>query len=131
MKALSLIEKAGLAIFSGIKSLETRRWEPGTLPLMDLAIVQNGRRLTEENPVDTDGQVVAVVDVRRVRPWRKEDAEEEIPEWEEGWLAWELENIRAVLNGPKVQAKLRIYEIDVALGDLCIVAKWAPPGARL
>lgn len=66
MRALSVIEKAGIAIASGKQSLEMRRWEP--LPLIDLAIVQNGRRLTDEVPMDPDGQVVAVVDVRRVRP---------------------------------------------------------------
>ena len=126
MKALSVIVKAGFAIASGKKSLEIRRWKPATLPLMDLAIVQNGRRLTEENPVDPEGQVVAVVDVWCVRPWRKEDAEAACSEWEDGWLAWELENVRAVVNGPRVPAKLRIYEIEGAHADLCIVAG-SPP----
>ncbi len=71
-------------------ALEIRRWKPEELPLRDLAIVENGRRLTRDEPFDPDGRVVAVVDVTGVRAWRPEDAEAAQSTWEEGWLAWEL-----------------------------------------
>jgi hypothetical protein len=90
MKALSLVEGAGELIASGEKTLEIRRWKPEELPLRDLAIVENGRRLTRDEPFDPDGRVVAVVDVTGVRAWRPEDAEAAQSTWEEGWLAWEL-----------------------------------------
>ena len=41
MKALSVIEIAGEAISSGRMVLEIRRWQPESLPLIDLLIVQN------------------------------------------------------------------------------------------
>ncbi|MDA3872730.1 MAG: hypothetical protein PF795_02080 [Kiritimatiellae bacterium] len=61
MKALSVIEMPGRAIASGKKTLEVRRWRPESLPLIDLVIVQNKRRLTVEDPIDQEGRVVAVV----------------------------------------------------------------------
>ena len=118
MKALSVIEKAGIAIASGKKTLEIRRWRPDRLPLIDLAIVQSKERLSRENPVEEDGKVVAIVDVRKVREWRKSDAEGACSEWEEGWLAWELENVRKVSNVILAPAKLRIYEIDLNIDEI-------------
>ena len=120
MKALSVIEPAGVAIAAGWKTLEIRHWRPERLPLIDLAIVRNRRRLTVDDPVDPDGRVVALVDVRVIRPWRREEADAAASTWEPGWLAWELENVRRVAAGPTVPAKRRIYHIDVDLEGLCL-----------
>lgn len=122
MKALSVVEKAGKLISTGTKTLEIRSWEADGLPLLDLAIVQNSRRLTKDDPVDADGQIVAVVNVRKIRKWKKEDAEASCSIWEDGWLAWELANIRQVIDGPKIPAKRRIYEIRTDLSDLKLLA---------
>ncbi len=121
MRALSVVTHAGQLISSGKKTLEIRKWHPGTCPIHDLAIVQNQRRLTRETPVDPNGIVVAVVDVSGVREWKKEDADASCSVWEEGWLAWELTRIRLVARGPSVPAKRRIYEIHTSLEDLVFV----------
>jgi hypothetical protein len=114
MKALSVVEMPGEAIASGRKTLEVRHWRPAELPLIDLVIVQNSRRLTAGDPIDPDGKVVAVVDVRRIREWREEDLDASCSStWEPGWWAWELENVRRVVDGPIVPAKRGIYDIDV------------------
>jgi len=118
MKALSVVTRAGQLISSGKKSLEIRSWRPDECPIIDLAIVQNERRLTREEPIDPNGVIVAIVDVLRIREWKKEDAEASCSEWEEGWLAWDLTNIRKVVDGPAVPAKRRIYKIETTLDEL-------------
>ena len=76
IKALSVVEMPGTAIACGRKTLEIRHWRPGELPLLDLVIVQNKRRLTSSDPVDPEGKVVAIVDVRNVRDWKEDDRTE-------------------------------------------------------
>ena len=120
MLALSLVESGGEMIAAGRKTLEIRRWKPAEVPLRNLVIVENGRSLTKAEPFDPAGRVVAVVDVTAVREWRREDAEAAQSIWEEGWLAWELENVRRVLNGPTVPAKRRIYSIECPLSALVL-----------
>lgn len=119
MNALSVIEVAGEAISSGRKNLEIRHWQPESLPLIDLLIVQNKRRLTVADPTDLDGRIVAVVDVRRIRDWKKDDLDASCSEnWEPGWLAWELTNVRRIIDGPVVPAKRRLYNLDLSIADL-------------
>ena len=109
--ALSVVEPAGDLIRSGRKHLEVRRWKPAVLPLRDLVIVQNTRRLSSTGlREDPDGRAVALVDVVGVREWRKEDVDAAgATHWEAGWFAWELETIRAIDQGIAVPARLRIY----------------------
>ena len=121
MKALSVVTRAGELIASGAKTLEIRRWRPDTCPLVDLAIVQNARRLTRASPFDPDGRVVAVVDVVAIRPWEPADAEASCSTWEPGWLAWELRRIRRVVDGPIAPAQRRIYDIACTLDALKLV----------
>ena len=113
-QALSVVSPAGSRIRSGRKTIEVRRWRPEVLPLRDLLIVQNGRRLGEEDPEDAAGSVVAMVDVVAVREWREEDVEKAAATaFESGWLAWELENIRPTAYNQFVPAKLGIYEVEL------------------
>lgn len=113
-QALSVTSPAGSRIRAGHKTIEVRRWALDALPLRDLLIVQNDIRLTEENPEDAAGRVVAMVDVVAIRDWRVEDLEKSgCTEFEEGWLAWELENIRPAAYHQFVPAKRRIYELDL------------------
>ncbi len=118
MKALSVVEQAGKLISSGEKTLEIRKWKPNELPLKDLAIVQNKKRLTKADPVDPEGRVVAIVDVNHIRPWTFKEAEAACSEWEKGWLAWELKNIRKVIIPIKAPAKRKIYNIENNIEDL-------------
>lgn len=113
-QALSVASPAGSLIRSGRKTIEVRRWQPDTLPLRDLLIVQNNTALSDENPEDPAGGIVALVDVVTVRPWQAEDLEKSgRTQFEEGWLAWELENVRPAAYNRFVPAKLRIYEVEV------------------
>jgi len=116
MKALSVVLPAGDRIASGEKTIEVRQWNPDSLPLKDLVIVQNKLRLSSESsPEDDNGKIVAIVDVVNVRPWLESDVKASCSShFEEGWLAWELSNVRKVNPSLKVPAKLGIYEVDVA-----------------
>ena len=112
--ALSVVAPAGDLIRAGRKRLEIRQWKPAALPLNNLVIVQNRQRLSSAGlREDPEGTIVALVDVVTVREWRKEDLAAACAEsWEEGWLAWELQNVRPINRCGKVPARLRIYEID-------------------
>ncbi|MEI8314167.1 MAG: ASCH domain-containing protein [Verrucomicrobiota bacterium] len=113
--ALSVLAPAGDQIRTGRKRLEIRKWQPDTLPLRDLLIVQNQQRLSSTGlREDSAGKVSALVDVMAVREWRKEDlAATCAAQWEPGWLAWELSNVRPLARIGAVPARLRIYEIEL------------------
>ena len=82
--------------------------------MQDLVIVQNSRRLTEEDAEDAAGSIDAVVDVMAVRAWREADLEKSgTTLFEKGWLAWELENIRPAAYNRFVPAKRGLYEVDL------------------
>lgn len=115
MKALSVVFPAGDLMVAGTKRLEIRRWSPESLPLKDLLIVQNRHRLNAERmPEDPDGIALALVDVVAVRPWAASDLEASgATQWEPGWLAWELANVRGLSQPVRVPARLRIYEVTL------------------
>jgi hypothetical protein len=113
-QVLSVVAPAGSRIRSRRKTIEVRRWALDALPLRNLVIVQNDIRLTDENPEDATGRIVAVVDVVAIREWLAEDLEKSsATEFQEGFLAWELENIRPAAYHRFVPAKLGIYELDL------------------
>ncbi len=94
-QALSVLSPAGSLIRSGRKTIEVRDWQPSTLPLHNLLIVQNSVPLSDETPADDAGAVVALVDVVAVRDWQPEDLEKSRSEkFEAGYQAWELTNVR-------------------------------------
>ncbi|EPF2931040.1 hypothetical protein ACSL9C_003984, partial [Vibrio navarrensis] len=62
MKALSVVEPWGTMIANQTKLLEIRTWRPEVLPMLNVALVQNRRRLTTEGDEDLTARVVAVVD---------------------------------------------------------------------
>ncbi len=113
-QALSVVSPSGSRIRKKRKTIEVRRWAPETLPIHDLVIVQNDTRLTDESPEDPAGRVVAIVDVLTVRDWTAEDLEASgATEFQEGFLAWELSNIRPLAYGQFVPAQLGIYELEL------------------
>ncbi|MBM4950863.1 ASCH domain-containing protein [Vibrio parahaemolyticus] len=114
MKALSVVEPWGTMIANGTKSLEIRSWSPELLPILNVALVQNNTRLTRGDDEDVDGRVVAVVDIVSCEPWKKEDCKHsgcDESEFEEGWLAWKLRNIRKLNNPVNAIAKRKFYDL--------------------
>ncbi|EPN5230978.1 hypothetical protein ACT0UX_003577, partial [Vibrio cholerae] len=114
VKALSVVEPWGTMIANQTKLLEIRTWRPEVLPMLNVALVQNRRRLTTEGDEDLTGRVVAVVDIVACEPWVKEDCEHsgcDESEFENGWLAWKLRNIRKLDNPVKAIAKRKFYDL--------------------
>lgn len=112
-KALSIVFPGGTKIRDGLKTLEVRRWQPDCLPLKDLLIVENSRRLSDEFSEDPAGKAVALVDITEVRDWNREDfAAAAATYWEPGWLCWQISNVRPVDSAAEVPARLRIYEVN-------------------
>lgn len=111
-KALSIVSPNGGRIASGQKTLEVRRWHPHLDPTEDLLIVENERFLHVDGDED-DGHAVAIVRVRAVRPF----VEADIPaacasSYAQGWLAWELTDVRPITPPVPVRAARGIYQVD-------------------
>lgn len=115
MLALSVVDPTGSRIRTGKKTIEVRDWQPDTLPIKNLLIVQNTVRLNSmDQPEDHDGKIVAMVDVTNIRPWVEDDVEASCANYfEDGWLAWELSNIRKIDYPKPVTARLRLYEVEI------------------
>lgn len=112
MRAMSIVNPAGTQIAEGQKTIEVRKWSPNLSADEDLIIVENGRYLLRDGDEDTDGRVVAIVRVRSVRPWTEADLIASCAAtFEEGWLAWELHAVRAVISATPVLAARRLYEL--------------------
>jgi hypothetical protein len=116
IKALSIVRPGGRRIASGEKTLEVRRWQPNLAASEDLLIVENGRYLRRDGDRDDDGVAVAIVKVKAVRPFTVADiAAACASSFEEGWLAWELTDVRPVRSTGYVLAARGIYEVDFPL----------------
>ncbi|MGY8664384.1 ASCH domain-containing protein [Bradyrhizobium sp. UFLA05-109] len=116
MKALSVVRPSGSKIAAGLKTLEVRRWAPDISPAEDLLIVENGRFLCEDGDEDSHGHAVAIARVLAVRPFVEADIEAACASYfEEGWLAWELTDIRRVASEVQIRAARGIYEVDANL----------------
>ncbi len=117
LKALSVVQPWGEMIANGRKLLEIRSWSPERLPMLNVALVQNNIRLTRDGDEDVHGRVVAIVDIVACEPWAKEDCKYsgcEESEFEEGWLAWRLCNIRKLDNPVGAIAKRKFYDLSDA-----------------
>lgn len=116
LKALSIVAPSGLKIVRGLKTLEVRRWSPSLRPDEDLLIVENDLFLRADGEVDQDGRAVAIVRIASVRPFLHTDMAAACANYfEEGWLAWELTNIRQITYSKPVLAARGIYELSVDL----------------
>lgn len=113
MKALSIVRPGGSRIASGEKALEVRRWQPNLRTDEDLLIVENNRFLRNESDEDDTGRAVAIVRVAKVRPFAPEDMAAACASYfEEGWLAWELVDVRPLSSTINIKAARGIYELD-------------------
>lgn len=127
MKALSIVAPDGRRIASGEKTLEVRRWKPTIGVDEDLLIVENARFLRSEGDEDDEGKAVAIVRVGAFRPFVPEDLAAACGSYfEEGWLAWELADVRPLSSTISIRAARGIYEIvptfryaaAVVIGDI-------------
>lgn len=113
MKALSIVRPNGSRIASGEKTLEVRRWYANLDPTEDLLIVENGRFLHVDGEEDADGIAVAIVRVKAIRPFVFADMQAACASrFEEGWLAWELDDVRPIESALPTRAARGIYEVD-------------------
>ena len=116
MKALSIVSPNGTKIAAGLKTLEVRKWQPFLHADEDLLIVENTRFLRREGEKDYDGKAVAIVRVVNIRPFSRADVNAACANYfEEGWLAWELTNIRSVSCSKPVLAARGIYDVQIDL----------------
>ncbi len=116
MKAISVVSPAGQLIASGKKTLEIRKWIPDISANEPLLIVENLNYLINEGQVDI-GRALAVVNIKAVRPFIPDDMEAACASYfEEGWLAWEMINVRPVISLLPVSAERKIYNVALPKG---------------
>jgi len=120
MRALSILQPGGSRIATGEQTIEVRAWAPDLADGEDLVIVESHCPLPREGDTDLNGRVVAVVKIKAVRPFTTADMARACAlVYEDGQLAWELTDVRAVRPpvGP-VLAERKIYELDISPDDL-------------
>ena len=105
LDALSIVYPAASKIADGRKTLEIRSWPPPVVPLRNLLIVENHRRLDRDGDTDPDGLAVALIDIEHVRPWTKEDATRDGHSFVEGYHAWVIANVRPIAHPFRVPAR--------------------------
>lgn len=113
IQALSVVSPWGTRIAEGAKTREIRSWRPDTLPIENLLIVENGRRLTQAGDEDPEGRAVAIVRISAVHDWTPEEAEAACSVYEPGWLSWVIEDVRPIAEPFRVVAARRIYELKI------------------
>lgn len=109
--AISIVRPNGTKIANSEKTIEVRSWKP-TIPLnTDLLIVENQKYL-EENDTDEDGRAIALVKIKSVRPFTKDDIKDACTSyWAEGYFSWELYDIRPINLQKTTIAKRGIYKV--------------------
>lgn len=85
-------------------------------PFEDLLIIENRRFLHNDSDEDDNGIAVAIVRVKAVRPFILADMQAACASYfEDGWLAWELSDLRPVTHSVAIRAARGIYEVDFLL----------------
>lgn len=111
-KAISIVRPGGSLIAAGTKTLEVRRWHPPLQLGENLLVVESNRFLQGED--EDQGAAVAIVRVTAVRPFCKFDmAAACASSFEEGWLAWELNDVRSLPFPIPMAARRKIYEAEL------------------
>ena len=118
MNALSIVYPAATKIATGHKTLEIRSWKPPVVPLRNLLIVENHRRLDREGDIDPDGKAVAMIDIETVRDWTEEDARRDGNVFAAGYYAWIISNVRPLDRPLAIPAERLIYQVEVPDFDL-------------
>ena len=116
-QALSIVAPAGQRISIGKKKLEIRSWQPQSLPLKDLLIVENKNYLIQDEDEEI-GRAVAIVDIEAIHLWTENELELATASyWEDGYCASKISNVRPIEKYIEVPAKRKIYAIDVDLEE--------------
>ena len=122
MKALSVVKPWGTKITNKEKTLEIRSWRPNSLPLKNIALVENQIRLLKEGQEDPNGYIVALVDIVGCKPWVKRDSTAAClreSDFVEGYWAWQLDNVRKLNKPIKTVAKRKFYRLnDEIIGQI-------------
>ena len=113
LEALSIVYPSATKIAEGRKTLEIRSWKPPTVPLRNLLIVENHRRLDRDGDVDPEGLAVALVDIEQVRDWTEEDARRDGHTFANGYHAWVIANVRPITPPLRVPAERLIYKVSI------------------
>lgn len=80
----------------------------------DLLIVENQHYLSSDRALDADGLAVAIVKIGNVRPFTRSDMKAACASsYEEGWLAWEIIDVRPFSKPFRALAARKIYELDI------------------
>ena len=96
-KCLSIVKPNGVRIAQQEKTLEVRSWVPDLSPDEDLLIIENEKYLKNEEDIDPNGKPVALVKVRKIREYKKEDIQAACAtRWDPGYYSWELYDIRPI-----------------------------------
>lgn len=114
-QALSIVAPSAERIVQGSKILEIRSWQPETLPLKNLVIVENLNFLTKDGDEEM-GRAVALVDIEAVRSWQAHEVEIACASyWAEGYFAWVISNVRPFAQPLDTIAKRKLYRIELML----------------
>jgi hypothetical protein len=112
--ALSVVAPNGSNIRSGTKTIEVRSWRIEELPIKNLLIVENSVYLSRQRPVDANGCAVALVDVESIHERQPDEVEAACAtEWQAGFWAWCLSNVRPIAANIRVAARRKLYSVDV------------------
>ena len=114
MQALSIVHPAATRIVEGQKVIEIRSWLPPVLPLCDLLIVENQRRLESAGDIDPHGLALAIVDIVSAHPWTPSEAARDGHQYSAGYFAWVIQNVRPIPKPFPVVAAKGIYAVDIA-----------------
>lgn len=109
--ALSIVAPNAQRIVQGIKTLEVRSWQPESLPLRDLIIVENQNFLLQEGS-EEKGLALALVDIESIHVWQPTEVEAACTSvWSEGYYAWVISNVRPLPEPIACWAKRKLYKI--------------------
>lgn len=112
--ALSIVAPHGQNIAKKIKTIEVRSWQPPVLPLKNLLIIENQNYLSADQPEDMDGKATAFVDILEVHEWQPFEVQAACSsDWQPGYWAWILSNIRPISQNVTVPAKRKIYTVQI------------------
>ena len=114
--ALSIVHPGGQKIARGEKIIAVRSWTPPESFRGDLLIVENKKFLRNEGDTDPEGIPVALVKIRKIRAYEKEDIPAAcVTRWDAGYYSWELVEVRPLNITTQVLAARGIYEVELDL----------------
>ncbi|WP_328588404.1 ASCH domain-containing protein [Acinetobacter rongchengensis] len=98
-QALSIVAPVGQRISIGKKKLKIRLWQPKSLPLKDLLIIENKNDLIQDEDEEIGGAVV-IVDIEAIHLfWTENELELAAASYrEDGYWVWEISNVRPIEN---------------------------------